>query len=97
MASVSLGVGRVLVHMRQLNAPIGWRMVGHLGSAAAGSKLMNSKRVACGLSCLTVIANRACIIILFVAHGLRLSNFDGGRNNGKPYFYSAKSMIIRIH
>ena len=58
---------------------------------------MNSKRVACGLSCLTVIANRACIIILFVTHGLRLSNFDGGRNNGKPYFYSAKSMIIRIH
>ena len=58
---------------------------------------MNSKRVACELAFLVNIENSLCFISLFETRGLRLSNLDGGRNNGNPYFYDAKSTIIRIH
>ena len=57
---------------------------------------MNSKRVASGHVCFANIANRLCFLALFEARGLCLLNLDGGRNDGKPYFYSAKSTGIRI-
>ena len=57
---------------------------------------MNSKHVACGLAFLVNIANTLCFILLFETRGLRLSNLDGGRNNGNHYFCSAKSIEIRI-
>ena len=57
---------------------------------------MNSKRVASGHACFANIANPLCFLALFEARGLCLLNLDGGRNNGKPHFYSAKSMDIRI-
>ena len=42
-------------------------------------------------------ANALCFLVLFETRGVRLSNLDGGRNNGNPYFYNAKSMKIRIN
>ena len=57
---------------------------------------MNSKRVAHGRAFLQNIANTLCFLVLFETRGVRLSNLDGGRNNGNPYFYRAKSLEIRI-
>ena len=58
---------------------------------------MNSKRVSCGLAFLANRANQSRIAIYFAMRGLCLLNLDGGRNNGKPYFYSTKLMQVRIH
>ena len=58
---------------------------------------MKSKRVACGRAFVANHANLSCIAIYSVMRGLCLLNLDGGRNNGKPYFYNAKSMHARIH
>ena len=62
----------------------------------AGSRLMNSTRVASGHVSLANIANPLCFSILFETRGLRLSNLDGGRNSGKHYFCSVNSMKSRI-
>ena len=45
-----------------------------------GSKLMNSKRVACGFAFLANCANLTCIAIHVAMHSLCLLNLDGGRN-----------------
>ena len=57
---------------------------------------MNSKRVAHGRGFLQNIANTLCFLVFVATRGVRLSNLDGGRNFGNPYYYNAKSMIIRI-
>ena len=57
---------------------------------------MNSRRVAHGRVCLQNIVNALCVLLLFETRGARLSNLDGGRNNGNPYFYNVKSLGIRI-
>ena len=57
---------------------------------------MNSKRVALELAFYTIVKNSLCFIVLFDMCGLRLSDLDGGRNNGKPYIYNEKSAIIWI-
>ena len=58
---------------------------------------MKSKRVVCGRWLLVNWANRSCISILSETGGLRWSNLDGDRNNGKHYFYNVKCMQVRIH
>ena len=57
---------------------------------------MNSKRVAHGRAFLQNIANSLCFPMFFETRNLRLSNLNGGRNNGNPYICSAKSIEIRI-
>ena len=58
---------------------------------------MNSNCVACGLAFLANRAHLSCIAIYYVMRGLCLLNLDGGRNNGKPYFYSTTLVQVRSH